>query len=125
VSLQFLADADLNRAIVCGVRHREPAISFLLADDAGLHGLPDPSVLELAADQRRILVSHDMSTMPPHFWQFLEKGRRSPGVVLVSQNVPLRDAIEGILTIWSVSWPSEMENQIVYIPSLTRHVFRS
>jgi hypothetical protein len=125
VSLQFLADADLNRAIVCGVRHREPAISFLQAHDAGLHGLPDPMVLGLAAQAGRILVSHDISTMPAHFLGFLQEGRRSPGVVLVSQEVPVRDAIEGILTIWSVSWPSEMENQIVYIPSLTRHVFRS
>jgi hypothetical protein len=49
VSIRFLADADLNHAIVTGARLREPAIHFLGAIEAGLEGISDPEVLGLAA----------------------------------------------------------------------------
>jgi predicted nuclease of predicted toxin-antitoxin system len=67
VSVRFLADADLNYAVIHGLRLREPFIDFKTANDAGLEGLSDPEVLELAAREERVLVSHDKSTMPVHF----------------------------------------------------------
>ena len=79
--IRFLADADLDCAIVSGCRRREPAIDFLSANDANLEGVPDPAVLALAAGQDRILVSHDFQTMPRHFVQFLSAGGSSPGVI--------------------------------------------
>ena len=57
--IRFMADADLNDAIVGGCRRREPAIDFMSANDANLEGVPDPEVLALAAAENRILVSHD------------------------------------------------------------------
>ena len=70
VNVRFLADADLNRAIVSGVIRREPSINFLTANAAGLRGLGDPEVLALAADTHCVLVSHDVGTMPAHFRAF-------------------------------------------------------
>jgi hypothetical protein len=67
VKVRFLADADLNRAIVSGVLRHEPSIDFLTAQAAGLRRLKDPEVLALAAEQQRVLVSHDVGTMPKHF----------------------------------------------------------
>jgi hypothetical protein len=67
VSIRFLADVDLNRAIVTGVLGQEPALDFITAIEADLEGRGDPDVLEFAASQGRILVSHDTSTMPVHF----------------------------------------------------------
>ena len=70
MKVRFLADADLNRAIVSGVLRREPSLDFLTAQAAGLRGMNDPEVLALAAEQRRVLVSHDVGTMPAHFRAF-------------------------------------------------------
>ena len=67
MSIRFLADADLNQDIVTGVREREPALDFMTATASNLEGRRDPEVLEFAASQGRILVSHDTSTMPVHF----------------------------------------------------------
>jgi predicted nuclease of predicted toxin-antitoxin system len=64
--IRFLADADLNHGIVRGCRRLEPAIDFLSANEAGLAGVPDPEVLAIAAEQDRILVSHDRKTMRRH-----------------------------------------------------------
>jgi predicted nuclease of predicted toxin-antitoxin system len=67
MNVRFQADADLNEDIVAGVVRREPTIDFQTADEANLRGLPDPQVLALAAQENRILVTHDRRTMPRHF----------------------------------------------------------
>ena len=63
LKVRFLADADLNKAIVSGVLHRQPALDFLTAHAAGLRGLSDLEVLALATEQQRVLVSHDVGTL--------------------------------------------------------------
>ncbi len=45
---RFLADNDLNNAIVVGVRHREPATEFARLRDLGLASRSDPEVLDFA-----------------------------------------------------------------------------
>ena len=70
MTLRFLADADLKRAIVSGVKRREPGIDFRSAQAAGLEGIEDPEVLAIASREGRILVSHDYGTMPRHFRDF-------------------------------------------------------
>ncbi len=124
MSVRFLADADLNYAIVQGVHLREPAIDFKSANDAGLEGLSDPEVLELAAREGRVLVSHDKSTMPVHFAARAASGLRSPGVLLALPSASVGEIIESLLVIWSASRETEWADQIHYLPSLSRHVWR-
>ena len=123
MTIQFQADADLNHAIVRATRRREPAISFTSAADANLEGVPDSEVLEMAAAQERILITHDRQTMPEHFRERLAQGKSSPGVLIVSQFEPLGPVVETIVMIWAASITEEWRNQIRYLPSLGRHVF--
>ena len=92
--IRFMADADVNDAIVDGCRRREPAVDFLSANDANLEGVPDPDVLALAAAEVRILVSHDFRTIPEHFGEFLQTHGSSPGLILVPQHMPIGEVIE-------------------------------
>ena len=124
MSIRFLADADLDYAIVQGVRRREPAIDFNSANDAGLEGLPDNRVLEVAAEEGRVLVSHDKHTMPVQFAARIRSGRRSPGVLLALPGATVGDIVDSLLIIWSSSREEEWTDQIHYLPSLSRHVFR-
>jgi hypothetical protein len=78
--------------------------------------VPDPEVLALAAAQDRILVSHDFQTMPRHFGDFLQAGNSSPGVILVPQRLPVGDAIEELVLIWTASDADEWQNRILRIP---------
>ncbi len=77
MKVRFLADADLNKAIVIGVVGREPSLDFLTAHAAGLRRMTDPEVLALAAEQHRVLVSHDVGTMPAHFRLFRNGGKHA------------------------------------------------
>ena len=119
--IRFLADADVNHTIVKGCRRQEPAMDFLSANEAKLEGSPDPDVLALAAEQDRILVTHDRQTMPWHFAEFLMSGRSCPGVFLVSQHAPIGEVIDALVLIWAASAAEEWKNRIVNIPESSSH----
>jgi predicted nuclease of predicted toxin-antitoxin system len=124
VSLRFLADADLNQAIVAGLLEREPALDFMTAAEADLRGRADPEVLEFAASQGRILVSHDTSTMPVHFSERMRSGGASPEVLLVRQRASVGQIVDALLMVWSDSSAGDWAGQIHYLPSLSRPNFR-
>ena len=113
--VRYQADADLNQAIVTGVLRREPTIDFQTAFAAGLEGVKDPEVLAIAAQQGRILVSHDRKTMPSEFAEFITSNQSS-GVIIVSRKLPIEVIIEELLLIWAVSSTEEWVNRIAKLP---------
>ena len=117
MKVTYQADNDLRRAIVRGAVRREPRINFRSAQAARLDAIPDPVVLAFAADEGRILISHDFETMPKHFRQFTQR-RRSPGDLLVRQDLPVGEAIETLLLIWEASEADEWVNRLCLMPSL-------
>lgn len=116
MKVRFLADADLNRAIVSGLLRREPSLDFLTAQAAGLPGMNDLEVLALAAKSQRVLVSHDVGTMPAHFRAFRNAGKHSSGVFLIQQSLDVGAAIDELLLVWLTSEASEWENRLVWLP---------
>ena len=85
----FQADAGLDNDIVVATRRREPAVDFASAAEGGLVGLADPEILEIAARQGRIIITHDRRTMPGHLRDRLRQGKSSPGLFIVSQFEPI------------------------------------
>lgn len=116
MKVRFLADADLNGAIVSGVLRREPSLDFLTAHAAGLRAIDDIGVLTLAAAHQRVLVSHDVGTMPAYFRAFRNAGKHSSGVFLIPQSLDVRAAIDELLLIWLTSEASEWENRLEWLP---------
>jgi len=118
VSVRFLADEDIDVDIVQGLRSREPAIDIPDVNSAGLRGTKDPALLELAAEQDRILISHDRNTMTRHFCERLVSGKSSPGVFIVPKRPSaIGDTIEWLLLVWAASRSEEWRDQIVYVPT--------
>ena len=95
---KFQADADLNEDIVTGVLRRMPEIDFQMATEAGLVGLSDENVLEIAAREKRILVTHDRKTMPKPFAAFIQNQTCS-GVLIVSKKLEISLAIDEIILV--------------------------
>jgi hypothetical protein len=94
LNLRFQADCDLKSAILKGVLRREPSIDFASAVEAELEGVGDPEVLECAARNGRVLVTHDRRTMLQHFRNYLAEGRSSPGLLVVSQGASIGLVVE-------------------------------
>jgi hypothetical protein len=115
VKIRFQADADFNENIVAGVLRREPQVDFRTALQGALRELDDRQALALAAQDGRVLVSHDRKTMPAQFAEFV-RSNTSPGLFIVSQKTDLLTAIEGLLLVWAATEAEEWVNKICTIP---------
>lgn len=113
--IRFQADADLNQIIVSAVLRRVPAIDFRTATTGGLAGLQDHEVLALAARDSRILVTHDQSTMPRHFGEFV-RSQHSPGLIVVSQHLPVGEVADDLILIWTATQAGEWTDRIAFLP---------
>jgi hypothetical protein len=119
---RLLADADLKGPIVTGTTRRNIDIDFRRAEDVPLEGRDDSFVVNTAAQDHRVLVRHDISTMPDNFRNFT-RHRISPGLILIPQALNIGSAIENILTICEACDRSDLENRICLIPSLVIYGF--
>ena len=115
MKIRFQADADLNQNLLRAVRRRQPGIDFQTATVGKTHGRPDPDVLAAAADAGRILVTHDCSTMPIHFADFIIT-RHNPVVFVISQGLSLSVAAEELIMIWEASEAEEWIDTIQFLP---------
>jgi hypothetical protein len=77
-------------------------------------GYQTDKVLEIAAEQGRMLVTHDRKTMPYEFGGYVLE-RTSPGVVIVPQELPVPQAMYELLLMWSASTAQEWEDMLVQI----------
>jgi hypothetical protein len=116
---RLLADANYNERIVRGLRRRRPDLYIITAHHIGIGQLPDPDVLQYAAEQNLILLTHDARTMPKYFADFLQQlplGAFSPGVWYTPQSLPVGTAIVAILETWLCSGHDEYRNRELRLP---------
>lgn len=119
MTVRFLADEDLDADIVVGLRSRQPAIDILDVKTAGLRGTKDRDLLDLSAQQGRILITHDQRTMTRHFRDRLAAGESShPGLFVVPQRAAIGGIVESLLLVWMASQAEEWFDRIVCLPLL-------
>jgi hypothetical protein len=114
--LRLLSDENSKGDIVRGLLRRQPELDLVRVQDVGLKQAPDPEILETAARQGRALLSHDVSTVPPAAYQRLAEGKPMPGVFIVSDRMPIGQAINEILFLSSDAEPEEWKDQVVFLP---------
>ena len=61
--LRLAADENLNNDIVRGLMRRKPDLDILRVQDVGLSRADDPTILEWTAQEGRVLLTHDVSTL--------------------------------------------------------------
>ncbi len=115
--IRFQADNDLRRQIVVAIRRHYPEIEIQSAQEAELDGLPDLAVLEMCANQGRILITHDVTTIGKSLGSLMDQSISSPGVfVVVPQDAAISQVILAVFLIWSASSPEEWANRVTKIP---------
>ena len=113
----FVADEGFKWNIVRGIIYRDPTVPIVLVQDVGLGGAADPVILEWAAGEGRVVLTHDKRTMTRDANARLRAGLPMPGVVMVHWSMPIGQAIEGLLEMIGTSLEGEWENQIRYVES--------
>lgn len=114
--LRLVADENLNNNIVRGLLRRRPQLDIVRIQDVGLSGADDPTVLEWAAQEGRVLLTHDVSTITKYAYERVRAGQTMPGMFEVGRNVPIGRAIDDILLVAEYSLDDEWEGQVRYLP---------
>src|SRR4051812_46006264 len=113
---RLLIDQNFGQRVVRGVRLRMPELDVVFARDVGLAAVEDPELLEWAAAQGRVVVTHDAKTVPTFAYERLAAGKRMPGVIVVRTSVPIGRAIEDILLILNCCREDELDGQVYDVP---------
>jgi hypothetical protein len=114
--LRLATDEDLNNRILRGLLRRKPDVDVVRVQDAGLSGRGDAEVLEWAAREGRVLLTHDVTTMKRYVDERVAAGLLMPGVFEVSQQISIAQAIEDILLLAECSLENEWEGQLRFLP---------
>jgi hypothetical protein len=114
--LRLLADENFNNDIVRGLQLRNPELSVIRAQDVGLIKAVDPAVLAWCAENDRIVLTHDRATMPGYAYGRVVAGEVMIGVFVMSDRLPVGQAIEEILLMDSCSEQSEWRGLVAYLP---------
>ncbi|MBI2169605.1 MAG: DUF5615 family PIN-like protein [Actinobacteria bacterium] len=81
--MRLLLDANLSPKRVGGPLSKRGHDVLSLASDAVLGALDDPQVLEVAAEQARILVTRNARDFAPLLREWAEAGREHAGCILI------------------------------------------
>lgn len=114
--LRLLSDENFNGDLVRGLFRRHLDLDLVRVQDVALMRTPDPDILEWAATQGRVLLSHDISTVPPAAYRRVGEGKPMPGVFVVPERMPIGQAIEEILFLSVDTAPDEWRDQILFLP---------
>jgi hypothetical protein len=114
--VRFLADHNLNEHIVDGVLRREPAVDFLRIRDVAPVDISDPDLLEWAARNEYMVVSHDVNTMPAYAYERMARGEKATGLLLVKQTQPIGPVIDSLVLIWAATDAEEWRDKVWFLP---------
>ena len=114
--IKFLADENFNNQIVRGVLRQNPDIDIVCVQDVGLKGADDLDVLSWAAQEERIVLTHDVATMIAFAYKRVQAGLSMPGLVEVKRRIPVGLVIEELILIAECSLDGEWEGQVRFLP---------
>lgn len=114
--LRFLADENFDNTIIRGLLRRNATLDIVRVQDVGLSGKDDPTILEWAAQEGRILLTHDVATITRYAYDRVRQNQPMPGVIEISTDAPIRRVIEDVLVLIECSHEGELESQVQYLP---------
>jgi hypothetical protein len=114
--LRLLADENFNGRILRALQRQIPDLDVVRAQDTRLYGADDPTLLQFAADEKMVLLTHDVETLVGYAWQRVRSGMSMPGVIVALTDRPIGQILEDLEILLLASRPEELEGQIRFLP---------
>lgn len=113
---RVLLDQNFDHRILDGLLKRVPQLDYLTAHQAGWSQLSDPDLLIEAAKAQRVLLTHDLQTMPRHIADVMISGHDIAGVFIVPSSLTLAQAIDELELIVTGSEQADWFNTYRILP---------
>jgi len=114
--LRFLADENFDDRILHAMLEQEPAVDVVRAREVGLAAIHDRDLLDWAAGEGRVLLTHDVKTIPAFAMERLRAGRPLAGVVLVRKTGISARIVEDLMLIALAGTDADVAGQILNVP---------
>lgn len=114
--MRFLADENFDNRILRGLRRENTPIDVVRVQETALYQADDPGGLAWAAQERRIVLTHDAGTMPKYAYTRVRAGLPMPGVIAVRLGASIAEVIDDMLLILEASDAEEFRDQVVFLP---------
>lgn len=114
--MKLLADENFRGAIVRSLLRQRPDLDLVRVMDVGLGEADDPTILGWAADEGRLVLTHDSATLIGFAYERVAAGRSMPGIIEVRQELPIGSVLDDLLLIIDASHEGEWEGQVLYLP---------
>ncbi len=114
--MRFAADENFDGRIFNGLLARLPELDIVRIQDTEMYQAPDDRLLAWLADTGRILITHDVRTMPRFVYERVHAGKPVPGVIEVQKDTLIGAAIEDLEIMIGACTPEDFDNQVKYIP---------
>jgi hypothetical protein len=116
MTLRLAADENFNGRIVRGLFRLLPDLDLVRVQDTPLAETDDDQLLDWAAQEERLVLTHDIGTMTAAAWARVHNGLPMPGLIEVSTKHPIGQAIEDLHLIVAASRPGEHEGRVLFLP---------
>ncbi len=114
--LRILIDENFDQRILRGLKRQIERLDYVIVQETELAGSKDPPLLAWAAEQQRILVTHDVNTVPKYAFDRIQAGAPMTGVIIVPEDLAIGNAIKELATLIECTEAEEMVNQVKYVP---------
>ena len=114
--MRFLADENFNNTLLRALIKATPNLDVIRVQDTEVYQANDPAVLEWAAKAGRILLTHDIRTMPKYVFERVRASLPVPGIIEVKRDMPFQEAIDDLMVMIGAGNPEDFENQVRYVP---------
>lgn len=114
--LRVLLDENFDHRILRGLLLRLPSLDFVIAQETAMQGVTDLALLEWAARDGRVLLTHDLKTIPKYAYERVDAGIPMSGVFAVPRSLPIGVAVEQLELLIAASLEGEWENRVQHLP---------
>ncbi len=114
--MKLVADENFRGVIIRGLLRRRPDVDLVRVTDVGLGEADDPTMLSWAADEGRLVLTHDAATLIGFAYERVAAGSAMPGIIEVRQDLPIGSVIDDLLLIIDASHQGEWEGHVLYLP---------
>src|SRR6185369_384177 len=116
--LLLLADENFNGRILRALLRQIPDLDVVRAQDTTLYGADDPTLLQFAADEGRIVLTHDIETLVGYAWERVRSGKPMPGVIAALTDRPIGQIIGDLEILLQACQPGGVRGADPFPPAL-------
>jgi hypothetical protein len=125
VSLKYLLDENISHVIATQVRSHRPEIhieSVYDWRDGAFLSQRDDELLRAAAMEELTLVTYDQNTIPPLFFDFVERGEDHGGVIFIDRSTIASNEfgalVRSLTSFWNTNGQEDWTNRVAYLTRL-------